>query len=63
MESPPLTIGELQKDWEQAGPFLRRRDASPKKPSPLLSIADVLGIAQKEIDDARNTGHPKKEAP
>jgi hypothetical protein len=30
--------------------FLIRRDASPKKPSPLLDVEDVRRLAQREID-------------
>lgn len=39
------------KDMRSNAHFLIRRDASIKKPSPLLDVEDVRRLAQKEIDD------------
>lgn len=38
------------KAMRTASHFLIRRDASPKKPSPLLDVEDVRRLAQREID-------------
>jgi hypothetical protein len=43
------TIAELSRDYEVAGHFLRRKDASAKKPSPLFSVGEVLEIAKREL--------------
>jgi hypothetical protein len=48
-----LKFSDLGDDWEQVGGFLRRCDASPKKPSPLLSISDVVRLARVEILELR----------
>lgn len=35
-------------EWEAAGHFLRRKDASPQKPSVLYSMAEVLEMWKKD---------------
>lgn len=35
-------------EYEVAGHFIRRKDASPQKPSPLYSTADLFKILQQE---------------
>lgn len=45
-----ITIKELNEDYEMAWHFLRRKDASISKPSPLYDASDVLKIAVAEID-------------
>lgn len=44
----PATLAELERDWMSAGGWLRRRDASSKLVSPLMSLADVVALARKE---------------
>jgi hypothetical protein len=41
------TLKELAQ-YEQAGCYLRRRDASPVKPSPLYKAEDVIAVAVRE---------------
>lgn len=43
------TLEELLKEYVPVGAYLRRRDASSNKPSPVLSAKDVLEIAAKEL--------------
>lgn len=38
------------KDMRSNAHYLIRKDASPKKPSPLLDVEDVRRLAQREID-------------
>jgi hypothetical protein len=45
---PDPTLEELASDYVKVGPYLRRKDASPKNPSPLYGIEDVLRIALAE---------------
>jgi len=42
-----ITAEELLNEWEQCGAYLRRKDASPEKPSILLTMRDILEIAHK----------------
>lgn len=51
-----MTLEELLQDYEPCGESLRRKDAGPTKPSPVLTAADVLKVAAevlRERDEAR----------
>lgn len=41
------SLAELERDFEPCGGFLRRRGCTPKKPSVILTAADVLRMALK----------------
>lgn len=41
----PETIEEIARDYIACGGLIRRKDASPKSPSPVLSAMDVVQIA------------------
>lgn len=54
-KAPPMpeTLEELARDYEPCGASLRRKDASPLRPSPVLDAKDVLRIALAQLDIER----------
>lgn len=48
-----VTLDELVRDYEPCGDALRRKDAGPTSPSPVLSAADVLRVAGRERDEKK----------
>lgn len=51
LKAPPMpeTLEEIARDYESCGAFMRRKDASNEKPSPILEAKDVLRIALAQM--------------
>lgn len=60
MKTSAVSIEYVLKFYIAAGSFLRRRDASIKKPSPLIHIGELLKMAAAELVASKRRLRPKR---